>query len=93
MFNEKSMRKSDRFCLDCSEESLYLDSDLALANNTSNLVAEPSSSYNLKPSGSSTRWVAVLIDFPGVQGLYTYSLPDELLAEPGDIVSVPFGMQ
>ena len=87
------MRKSDRFCLDCSEESLYLDSDLALANNTSNLVAEPSSSYNLESSGSSTRWVAVLIDFPGVQGLYTYSLPDELLAEPGDIVSVPFGMQ
>ncbi len=59
-------------------------------NNSCNLVAEPVGSYkiSLEP-----KWVAVLIDFPGVQGLYTYSLPEDLCAQPGDIVSVPFGMQ
>nr|MDJ0577314.1 primosomal protein N' [Xenococcaceae cyanobacterium MO_234.B1] len=74
-------------------DRLYLDSDLSVAINSSNLVAEPRSSYKLEASSSPTKWVAVLIDFPGVQGLYTYSLPDNLLAQPGDIVSVPFGMQ
>ncbi|NEP60594.1 MAG: primosomal protein N', partial [Symploca sp. SIO2G7] len=35
--------------------------------------------------------VEVLVDCPGVQGLYCYRIPKELIVEPGDIVSVPFG--
>jgi len=38
-------------------------------------------------------WVDVLVDSPGAQGLYTYARPAVLPAEPGDIVSVPFGAQ
>ena len=74
-------------------DRLDRDSDLSVALNSSNLVAEPIKSYKLALSSSSTKWVEVLIDFPGVQGLYTYSLPHDLLTQPGDIVSVPFGMQ
>ena len=56
---------------------------------TSLLVAEPQANYSVKPK----QWVEVLVDSPGTQGLYTYSLPTELSVESGDIVSVPFGMQ
>ncbi len=35
--------------------------------------------------------VEVLVDCPGVQGLYTYRISKEFAVEPGDIVSVPFG--
>ena len=35
--------------------------------------------------------VEVLVDCPGVQGLYTYRFPKNHTVEPGDIVSVPFG--
>ncbi|MEL7506235.1 MAG: primosomal protein N' [Cyanobacteria bacterium J06554_1] len=35
--------------------------------------------------------VEVLVDCPGVQGLYTYRIPSDFRVEPGDIVSVPFG--
>ncbi|PZV17095.1 MAG: primosomal protein N' [Leptolyngbya sp.] len=42
-------------------------------------------------------WVEVLVDCPGVQGVFTYRLPVSLLGEqivqPGDILSVPFGAQ
>ncbi len=41
----------------------------------------------------SPQWIEVLVDCPGVQGLYTYSLPAHLKAQPGDILSVPFGAQ
>ena len=93
MFNKKSIENSDRFVPQHSGDTIYLDSNLAVASKSSSLVAEPSNDYNLTVSSSSTKWVAVLIDFPGVQGLYTYSLPHDLLAQPGDIVSVPFGTQ
>ncbi len=52
-------------------------------------VAEPQGSYRV----NSQQWVEVLVDCPGIQGLYTYSIPDDLLVYSGDIVSVPFGMQ
>ena len=55
------------------------------------VVAEPSASYE---SGSSAeKWLEVLVDCPGVQGLYTYRVPSDLAVNPGDIVSVPFGAQ
>ena len=53
------------------------------------LAAEPPANYQL----ISEKWVEVLVDFPGTQGLYTYSVPEDLIVYSGDIVSVPFGMQ
>ena len=38
-----------------------------------------------------SKWVEVLVDCPGAEGSYTYSLPEHLVVEPGDILSVPFG--
>lgn len=55
------------------------------------VVAEPGSSYQ---SGSTSyRWIEVLVDCPGAQGIYTYKLPAELEVQPGDILTVPFGAQ
>ena len=54
------------------------------------LVAEPITIYQPE---TKPQWVEVLVDCPGVQGLYTYSLPPELTVASGDIVSVPFGTQ
>ena len=53
------------------------------------LVAEPQTSYSCDRAS----WVEVLVDNPGTQGLYTYSLPADLTVRGGDIVSVPFGAQ
>ncbi len=53
------------------------------------VVAEPQESYQV----NNQQWIEVLVDCPGIQGLYTYSIPDDLLVYSGDIVSVPFGMQ
>ncbi|MEB3311760.1 MAG: primosomal protein N' [Snowella sp.] len=39
------------------------------------------------------QWVEVLVDCPGIQGLYTYGVPQGLSVQVGDIVSVPFGSQ
>ena len=53
------------------------------------ILAEPASSYQ---SGSSQEClVEVLVDCPGIQGLFTYRLPPDLSVQPGDILSVPFG--
>lgn len=38
-------------------------------------------------------WVLVLVDCPAGQGLYTYTMPPDLVLEAGDIVSVPFASQ
>ncbi len=55
------------------------------------VVAEPIAFYQ---SGSTSyRWIEVLVDCPGTQGIYTYRLPNELKVQPGDILSVPFGAQ
>jgi primosomal protein N' (replication factor Y) len=35
--------------------------------------------------------IEVLVDCPGAQGLYTYTIPRDLSIQPGDILSVPFG--
>lgn len=43
--------------------------------------------------GDSPCWVEVLVDCPGAQGLYVYRVPAELVVQPGDILSVPFGAQ
>ncbi|MGB3669785.1 MAG: primosomal protein N' [Phormidesmis sp.] len=40
-----------------------------------------------------TVWVDVLVDCLGASGLYTYRVPDDLVVQPGDIVSVFFGAQ
>jgi len=42
---------------------------------------------------SPAKWVDVLVDCPGAQGLFTYCLPPGLMVQPGDILSVPFGAQ
>ncbi|MEI6381771.1 MAG: primosomal protein N' [Cyanobacteriota bacterium ELA615] len=38
-------------------------------------------------------WVDVLVDCPGLDGLFTYSVPLELHIQAGDVVVVPFGRQ
>ncbi|BAP17140.1 primosomal protein N' [cyanobacterium endosymbiont of Epithemia turgida] len=53
--------------------------------------AESSSPYDVR--FSSEQWVEVLVDCPGVQGLYTYHIPPELSIKSGDILNVPFGSQ
>jgi primosomal protein N' (replication factor Y) len=55
------------------------------------VLAESGASYQ---SGSSQhRWIEVLVDCPGAQGLYTYRFPSDLSISPGDVLSVPFGAQ
>jgi len=55
------------------------------------VLAEPGVSYQ---SGAKlSRWIEVLVDCPGNQGLFTYRLPPDLAVEPGDILTVPFGPQ
>lgn len=44
-----------------------------------------------KPYSAPHRWLEVLVDCPYGEGLYTYSIPDDLEVKIGDIVSVPFG--
>ncbi|NES83421.1 MAG: primosomal protein N' [Moorea sp. SIO2B7] len=55
------------------------------------VLAEPVSSY--QSGAPKENLLEVLVDCPGVQGLYTYRLPPDLAVQPGDIVSVPFGAQ
>jgi primosomal protein N' (replication factor Y) (superfamily II helicase) len=38
-------------------------------------------------------WVEVLVDCPGLQGLYIYQIPIDLSIQTGDVVAVPFGNQ
>jgi primosomal protein N' (replication factor Y) (superfamily II helicase) len=61
------------------------------------VLAEPRASYE---TGSPTeRLIEVLVDTPAPQEeiqnqkLYTYRVPPELEVQPGDILSVPFGVQ
>ena len=61
-----------------------------LGRNSGLMLAEPGSSYQAESAG---KWVEVLVDCPGVQGLFTYCIPANLSIQPGDIVSVPFGSQ
>ncbi|MBD2078892.1 primosomal protein N' [Leptolyngbya sp. FACHB-17] len=51
-------------------------------------VAESRAEYLTAPM-----WVEVLVDCPGAQGVFTYSVPSGLRVQPGDILSVPFGAQ
>jgi primosomal protein N' (replication factor Y) len=52
-------------------------------------VAAPRASY--QTAHCPHPWIEVLVDCPGVQGLFTYALPPDLIVQPGDILSVPFG--
>ncbi|MEB3179584.1 MAG: primosomal protein N' [Nostocaceae cyanobacterium] len=54
-------------------------------------VAEPGGSYD--SISTENRWIEVLVDCPGVAGLFSYRLPPQLEVQPGDILSVPFGAQ
>ncbi|HAC65913.1 MAG TPA: primosomal protein N' [Cyanothece sp. UBA12306] len=55
------------------------------------VVAQSKSPYQVNSRDQS--WIEVLVDCPGIQGLYTYSIPRELNLKPGDILSIPFGTQ
>jgi primosomal protein N' (replication factor Y) (superfamily II helicase) len=55
------------------------------------VLAEPGASY--QSGGGQNRWIEVLVDCPGTQGLYTYRMPSDLSINPGDVLSVPFGAQ
>ncbi|MGL5832006.1 MAG: primosomal protein N' [Waterburya sp.] len=62
---------------------------------TSLLAAEPKVDYQEADYQiDAQQWVEVLVDSPGGdQGLYTYSVPQELTVKSGDIVGVTFGNQ
>lgn len=63
-----------------------------MSNSPSGLIlAEPGASY--RSGANENQWVEVLVDCPGVQGLFTYRLPPDLSVNPGDVLSVPFGAQ
>lgn len=51
-------------------------------------VAESRATDSISPA-----WVEVLVDCPGAQGVFTYSVPSGVRVQPGDILSVPFGAQ
>ncbi|MEH1900150.1 MAG: primosomal protein N' [Nostoc sp.] len=62
------------------------------------VVAQARESYH--SDATVNRWVEVLVDCPGAstelekgEKLYTYRLPAKLEVKPGDILSVPFGLQ
>ncbi len=57
------------------------------------LLAELGESYQSNHPLEKKQWVEVLVDCPGVIGLFTYRLPVNLEVNPGDILSVPFGTQ
>ncbi|WP_216351381.1 primosomal protein N' [Leptolyngbya sp. 'hensonii'] len=54
-------------------------------------MAEPAGDE--QPTIGGTPWIEVLVDCPGAQGLFTYRLPLDLVVQPGDILTVPFGAQ
>ncbi|BAZ07715.1 primosomal protein N' [Calothrix sp. NIES-3974] len=60
-------------------------------NESGLIVAEPEQGYHSQNRKSA--WVEVLVDCPGVVGLFAYQVPEHLKIEPGDILSVPFGAQ
>ncbi|WP_013323633.1 primosomal protein N' [Gloeothece verrucosa] len=63
-----------------------------MSNSSKTLVlAEPTSSYDSR--GVRERLIEVLVDCPGVEGLFTYRVRSELSVQPGDVLSVPFGPQ
>ena len=55
------------------------------------VLAEPGTDYCA--DAPLATWVEVLVDCPGAQGIFTYRLLPSLVVQPGDILSVPFGMQ
>ncbi|NJM22060.1 MAG: primosomal protein N' [Richelia sp. RM2_1_2] len=55
------------------------------------IAASNQGQYQLRIT--SKQWVEVLVDCPGMTGLLTYGLPEELEVKPGDILSVPLNTQ
>jgi len=63
--------------------------DRAVASEAVLSVAERQTVY-----GETERpWVEVLVDCPGAVESYVYRIPSDIVIEPGDILSVPFGAQ
>ena len=71
-------------------------------SSSSLVIAENKGSYN--SDTSINRWIQVLVDCPAwaaeaateeekTNNVLTYRLPDGLEVKPGDILSVPFGIQ
>ena len=59
----------------------------------SSQLSKPSVGADVTCDEPTGLWVEVLVDCPGVQGVFTYGLPVGLIVQPGDILSVPFGAQ
>ncbi|MBP0001475.1 MAG: primosomal protein N' [Cyanobacteria bacterium SID2] len=55
------------------------------------IVAEPHATY--RSIATPPSYVEVLVDCPGSDKLFTYCIPSDLSIRPGDILSVPFGVQ
>lgn len=63
-------------------------------NSSTNLaVKESTFAYQWQNSMTKQKWVEVLVDCPGLEGLYTYAVPPNLPIQIGDIVSIPFRQQ
>ncbi len=62
---------------------------MPLSSSSTVPMAESKADY-LSAAPAAT-WIEVLVDCAGVQGLFTYHVPANLLVRPGDILSVPFG--
>jgi primosomal protein N' (replication factor Y) len=58
-------------------------------NNSGLVLAEPPSHY--QTTSPQQQWVEVLVDCPGLEGLYTYKVRSDLTVQGGDILIVPFG--
>ena len=60
------------------------------------VLASPGTDYPISALATpalENRWVEVLVDCPGQQDTYTYSIAPGLSVQPGAILSVPFGSQ
>ncbi len=79
-------------------QTILSNADPANSANLSSLkVAELAPSFrpvspNSEPSEAAA-WVTALVDCPAAEDVYTYRIPDGLIIQPGDVLSVPFGAQ
>ncbi|MBE9177048.1 primosomal protein N' [Oculatella sp. LEGE 06141] len=73
---------------------MQFDPDRQLVSGTRSVLADVAESNGIyEATVPTSRWVEVLVDCSGVQGLYTYQVPLNLSVHPGDILTVPFGTQ
>ncbi|MEA5593852.1 primosomal protein N' [Rivularia sp. UHCC 0363] len=62
-------------------------------NNVIPTAIAASNQGEYQPRMTPKQWVEVLVDCPGMTGLLTYGLPEQLEVKPGDILSVPLNTQ